>query len=268
MPATMVQHEEGFIACCSLCDSYFVLTTSLISPAHWRGRGGTKLLDERNERIQQRWALRRCLLLRCPTCVELITALPYLEWIETAVRDLDSLMPLSPCWLVKFEEDQPPPLYLDHHPRGEAGKPKWKLASGVGPAGLELDSSRSNRLWKPSLKQFGIVAQRYEQSLACRNGGASHHKERCSRVETALGSLTEAAADALAEAMHAARPLYESHRWETVAEQIDELVAAAEVTQRDADIAVRAGWSEKQRRQEESCARRDVAAAGLTVKAH
>jgi hypothetical protein len=38
------------------------------------------------------------------------------------------------------------------------GKPKWRLAQGVGPAGLEVDRSRTGRLHKPSLRMFGIDA--------------------------------------------------------------------------------------------------------------
>jgi hypothetical protein len=40
-------------------------------------------------------------------------------------------------------------------PRPVGGKPKWTLAQGVGPKTLELDHSRSNRIYKPSLR--GVI---------------------------------------------------------------------------------------------------------------
>lgn len=233
----MVQHEEGFIACCSLCDSYFVFTTGLISPSQWGGREGKANLDARNERTQLSWAAKRWSMLRCPTCVELISGLQFLDWLERHMRDMTILTPLSPCFVVGFEEHQPPPLFMDHHPSGEAGKPKWRLASGVGPAGLELDNSRSGRLWKPSLRAAGIDAPRYEASSAASIAGRDFHANVLLRVAAALEAASdadeeavEASFDALAETLHAARPLYAS--WPSMEERVEAIITAHE---RDVD---------------------------------
>ena len=58
------------------------------------------------------------------------------------------------------QDGQPPPLYMDFS-EGK-GKPKWKLVQGVGPPGLEIDSSRSGRLFKPNLRQYGIEGPMYK----------------------------------------------------------------------------------------------------------
>jgi hypothetical protein len=52
-----------------------------------------------------------------------------------------------------FDEDEGTPLYLNG---GGEGKLKWTLAQGVGPPTLELDKSKSGRVYKPTLRQFDI----------------------------------------------------------------------------------------------------------------
>ena len=44
-------------------------------------------------------------------------------------------------------------------------KPKWTLISGVGPGLLELDRSRSMRIYKLSLRAFGIETKTHPQHL-------------------------------------------------------------------------------------------------------
>lgn len=140
--------------------------------------------------------------LRCPTCIEATHGMRYAEWLAQGGLWAGALEPepesrpstnpngklhkvnritlatgdqsvLSPCEYVRFEQGQPPPLYMDAS-QGR-GKPKWKLVQGVGPPGLEVDSSRSGRLFKPSLRPFGIDAPMY-QPLAedCHRTGAEH----------------------------------------------------------------------------------------------
>jgi hypothetical protein len=57
---------------------------------------------------------------------------------------------------VSFEDGQPPPVYVDENAAKGGIKPRYRLVQGVGPAGLELDRSRTGRLHKPSLRPFGI----------------------------------------------------------------------------------------------------------------
>ena len=73
---------------------------------------------------------------------------------------------LSLVQFVSFDDEypspgsEPPPLFLDE--QGAPGKkPKWTLCQGVGPPALEVDSSRSGRIFKPSLRPFGIDRPMY-----------------------------------------------------------------------------------------------------------
>mgnify|MGYP006135929285 CR=1 FL=1 len=187
----MATLDEGVLMCCALCDSYFILITGGVTPAAWRGRNGTKALDERNHRAQLCWEEKRWALLRCATCVECLSGQAFLDWHQAAMRDTELLTPLSPCFAVTFDDAEPPPLFVDKQ-ASAGGKPKWTLASGVGPAGLELDSSRSNRLWKASLRPFGIEAPRYVPPAEL---DAGWHAEIVRRVEAALESLAAAERD-------------------------------------------------------------------------
>ena len=242
----MVLHEEGFVVNCCLCDSYFVLTTSLCAPAAYRGKAGREKLDDRNEKLQRQFAAKRWALLRCSACIELSSGTPFLDWMEQHARDQAVLTPFSPCFFVTFEEGELPPLYLDHKPAGEAGKPKWRLASGVGPAGLEMDSSKSGRLWKPSLKAVGIDAPRY--TAAETTGG--QHAEMVAQVEAAFAFMGERAST-LADALHACRPAFAPRNWTAVATQVESAVVESAAADRAAVKAERQGWSEKRRRHEE-----------------
>ena len=244
----MPLHEQGFIANCSLCDSYFVLTTSLFQPSLHRGRDGKKSLDNRNEKLQRQWEAKRWALLRCPTCVEISSDMKFLDWIEKHARSLQLLTPLSPCWIVSFEDDQPPPLFFDEKPAGEPGKPKWRLASGVGPAGLELDSSRSGRLWKPSLRAAGIDRPRY---AAVADADAAYHAGLMQRVETALVALGEHA-DVFAEEIHLNRPAFEPARFAAVAHGVDAACEQHAAAAAEAEREERQRWSEKRHKQESS----------------
>jgi hypothetical protein len=53
---------------------------------------------------------------------------------------------------VEVDEEEGPPLYLN---KKTEGKPKFTLCQGIGPRVLDVDRSRSNRIWKPSLVQYG-----------------------------------------------------------------------------------------------------------------
>ena len=241
----MVLHEEGFVVVCCLCDTYFVLTTGYVAPASYRGKAGTERLDTRNEQIQKDYAQRRWTMLRCPTCVEVTTGIAYLDWIEKHARNIDSLAPMSPCAFVTFDDEQPPPLYMDYKPAGEAGKPKWKLASGVGPAGLEMDNSKSGRIWKPSLRQVGIDAPRYSSDAA----DQEYHADILQRVETALAFLSQSdKVDDLYEMLRASRPCFSPQRWQSVVEAVGSAAEESDAVRISNERAQQLGWSEKRRR--------------------
>ena len=180
--------EEGFVVCCSLCDTYLVLIIGGVTPANWRGPL-RKALDDRNFKLQLEWERKGWCLARCPTCIECITGLTFSDWMEQHGRNFDSLTPLSPCRPVSFADDEPPALYVNQQ-ADPGAKPKWTLTSGIGPQGLELDQSRSGRVWKPSLRQAGITAPRYEPSAADRD--VALHEKIFRLVESALSSLLAA----------------------------------------------------------------------------
>lgn len=90
--------------------------------------------------------------------------------------------PLSLARGALFGDGELPPLYLDTRDSA-ATKPKWKLVSGVGPAGVELDKSRSGRLYKPSLRPVGITTPDYNKD---RTGTPQDHVHACQCVEKKL----------------------------------------------------------------------------------
>ena len=216
--------DEGVVCNCSLCDSYFVLITGGSNPADYRGKAGTKVKDDRNEKLQQRWGERGWLMLRCPTCVELASGLRYLDWMERHGHDFEMATPLSPCWAVSWAEGELPALFEDHRTDAGGGKPKWALASGVGPAGLELDASRSGRLWKSSLRPVGITAPRYDGD----EQDAAWHAEVVRQLDIAFATASVPVADSLAERLHAIRPAFGRDHWPQVSEEVAELVAMGE----------------------------------------
>jgi hypothetical protein len=67
-----------------------------------------------------------------------------MKFQEFVTTDKECIITL--CNFVKFEPDEDSPVYLNV---GEH-KPKWSLVCGVGPKMLELDSSKSGRLYKPA----------------------------------------------------------------------------------------------------------------------
>ena len=94
------------------------------------------------------------MMLACPTC----NAFAYrYELNQVAQGEFlrQGMAVLTPSVLVSFEDGQSPPLYRDEN-AGNDGKPRWRLCQGVGPAGLELDRSRTGRIHKPSLAPFGV----------------------------------------------------------------------------------------------------------------
>ena len=117
-----------------------------------------------------------------------------------------------------------------------------RLSSGVGPAGLELDSSRSGRLWKPSLRAAEVdVAPRYEASDAARRAGAAaHHAGVLRKVDLAL-SAPSVPADELAEALHAARPLFAPASWAALSEQVEAAARHVQATMGVPNVLVTIG---------------------------
>jgi hypothetical protein len=145
----------------------------------------------------------------CPTCVEATHGMRYAEWVSRggvfAASGRHTLEPepepeaagasagsgggddvaLSLVEYVRFDEEEPPPLFLDE--QGTPGKkPKWTLCQGVGPPALEVDSSRSGRVFKPSLRPFGISRPIYQPLDPACTTTPSEHREVCAAVFDAV----------------------------------------------------------------------------------
>ncbi|KAK3283882.1 hypothetical protein CYMTET_8433 [Cymbomonas tetramitiformis] len=116
---------------------------------HFKGREGTRLLEDELERIQLERNRSGLLHLPCPTCAELVHGKRYQEYIAS----VEDEVVLAPSRLIGFE-GEPPPLYMNAAPPEKA--PKWTISQGLGPKSLELDKSRSGRIYKPTLRQYGV----------------------------------------------------------------------------------------------------------------
>lgn len=138
-------HDVGVIVLCAMCDSYFLVTITSVEYKCFKGKKGTLALESYFEKLQNKLEQDRYAQMRCPTCMECITGKSYTEWIESGEP-----AHLSLVRFVTFDAAEPPPLYADEVNGG--GKPKWSLAQGIGPRTLEMDKSRSNRLYKPALR--------------------------------------------------------------------------------------------------------------------
>lgn len=144
---------------CALCDSYALLTLGLLPDRKLaRGIKGKKAYEDLLEDFQERLApVHKTFLLACVTCNAFASASDPEKGFDQVKQGeylRDGLAVLTPCDLVVFDDQELPPVYRDE--ASEGGKPKWRLAQGVGPAGLELDRTRTGRLFKPSLRPFGI----------------------------------------------------------------------------------------------------------------
>ena len=201
----MSARDEACVFRCALDDTYFVAVTGTVELKQFRGKQGKAAYDERNAARQR--ALPPWELLRCPSCVELCSNQSYEAWLRDCDRET-ARTPLSPCFAVSFEEGEPPPMFVDRKNK-PGGKPKYELASGVGPGGLEIDGSYSGRIWKPSLKLVGIDRPRYEQQQQPgTQRSAEEHAAMQSAAETALCRLAPPEAEALARKLEAACPAY------------------------------------------------------------
>lgn len=145
------QRELGTIHRCLVCDTYAIHILKTVPAATaFPGKAGSEKFYNLLYDIQEELCKSKILFLACPTCAEIYHKISFSQY--TADRTTDAV--LTPCSITKFEEDQFAPLYLNASPADK--KPKWTLSQGVGPRTLELDNSHSGRLYKPTLRQYGI----------------------------------------------------------------------------------------------------------------
>ncbi|KAL0490454.1 hypothetical protein AKO1_009537 [Acrasis kona] len=149
--------EIAMIGNCMMCDSFFVNVVGIVDLAENRGAKGKDVLSEQYESVQNKYT-DKPELLHCPTCTELVYGIRFQEFV---VSDKDCVITLSN--FMKFDEEEASPVYINS---GEH-KPKYTLVYGVGPKMLELDSSKSGRLYKPSfraLKLPGLSTKPFENT--------------------------------------------------------------------------------------------------------
>ena len=152
--------EGAAISNCLLCDSYALLTLGLLPDRKLaRGIKGRAAHEDLLEEFQEKHALKDVtFFLACPTCNAFASASDPNQGFDQVKHGAylrDGLAELTPCHLVVFDDEELPPVYRNEE--SDAGrKPRWRLAQGVGPAGLELDRTRTGRLHKNSLRPFGI----------------------------------------------------------------------------------------------------------------
>jgi hypothetical protein len=219
-----LEHDLGIIFVCAMCESYFVLGVTSVDYTKYRGREGTRQLEEYYMSIQTRHEQQKWAFQRCPTCIECATGKRYLDWLASTEPAI-----LTLCRAASFEDGQPPPLYIQE----TVGKDRWTLAQGVGPKTLELDKSRSGRLYKPAIRNVlpDSAAPMYTPSDAAGSGGPTAHASMLSAVEAALSRTAKQGsnyADALAESLLQCSPVFT--KWAAASEALDaaEAVALAE----------------------------------------
>jgi hypothetical protein len=222
-----LEHDVGIIYVCAMCESYFVLDMTSVDYTEFRGREGTRQLEDYYMKLQTQYEQQRWAMQRCPTCIESATGKSYSDWLSSAQPAI-----LSLCRAAVFEEGEPPPLYVQE----TAGRNRWSLAQGVGPKTLEMDRSRSGRLYKPALRGVISTSSLAPYSATEASGGAQGHAHMLDAVEAALARAARCGngeADALAAKLVQCSPAFVN--WDNASEVLAAAAAAAEAWPETAD---------------------------------
>ena len=152
--------EGAAVSNCLLCDSYALLTLGLLPDRKVaRGIKGKAAHEDLLEAFQEKRALKNhTFFLACATCNAFASASDPNQGFDQVKQGeylRSRLAVLTPCHLVVFDDEELPPVYRNEESDAKR-KPRWRLAQGVGPAGLELDRTRTGRLHKTSLRPVGI----------------------------------------------------------------------------------------------------------------
>eukprot|EP01104_Vermistella_antarctica_P007215 TRINITY_DN1797_c1_g1_i1.p1 TRINITY_DN1797_c1_g1~~TRINITY_DN1797_c1_g1_i1.p1 ORF type:complete len:269 (+),score=51.02 TRINITY_DN1797_c1_g1_i1:469-1275(+) len=192
-----MKRDVAAVGNCVMCDTYFVMVVTTVDLNDYRGRKGTRSLEEVLFQVQETLCseTHTCPFLPCPTCIELVYNMPFSQWQagnEEAV--------LAPCLYVRFDPEESTPLYINNAKNQEVGKPKYNLIQGVGPQTLELDRSVSGRLWKPSLPIDKPVDMTYVNLL--RDASSWHPARYRAMCDGAVEALNLAQTAATFEAVY------------------------------------------------------------------
>eukprot|EP01114_Cavostelium_apophysatum_P024101 TRINITY_DN9335_c0_g1_i1.p1 TRINITY_DN9335_c0_g1~~TRINITY_DN9335_c0_g1_i1.p1 ORF type:complete len:221 (-),score=9.70 TRINITY_DN9335_c0_g1_i1:40-702(-) len=207
--------DIGIVANCLFCDSYFVLTVSALDLSDYSDNYGKENLQRLFAKYQERFAKREELVC-CSLCMEAAgksSADNESSYVEECVLCL--------CRIVEFGMTLP--LYLNE--ANSESKSEWKIIAGHGPAVLEMDSSRSNLIWKKSLSTWGNVLSVYDvrsrsqkDHLYIINTAMEAYQTICAMSEQQKFEFK--AAD-LMERCWSSRPLFQS--WNNFAEELENI---------------------------------------------
>eukprot|EP01060_Flectonema_neradi_P025800 TRINITY_DN34633_c0_g1_i1.p1 TRINITY_DN34633_c0_g1~~TRINITY_DN34633_c0_g1_i1.p1 ORF type:complete len:308 (+),score=34.48 TRINITY_DN34633_c0_g1_i1:43-966(+) len=150
----MAPRSVATVVECLMCKSHLALKIAVLDPESFR----PILSFENPADLQSDWLVdhqekitkRQYTTAICPYCVSIGQGLNWAQWLESHE---DAYLQI--VRFVEFEEGEGAPLYLNDAPK-TANKPKWKICQGVGPQTLELDSSRSYKIYKKSYRGSGL----------------------------------------------------------------------------------------------------------------
>ena len=174
----MGPREIAVVGECLFCSSHVVFPVALMCPDRFQAPSRKKaaaLQEEWLEDLQALVTRRAVVSMPCPYCVALLTGQPYAEWRDSvggwsaaadagpsaAASSGDALSalpstPLLPFRYVAYDVGEDPALYVNTADACCPGKKKWALCQGVGPQTLDLDRSRSGKVYKKSYRGSGL----------------------------------------------------------------------------------------------------------------
>ena len=179
---------------CLMCRSHMALKITVLDPNSFKpilsSENPAELQSDWLIEIQENITKRKYTSAICPYCVGIGHGLKWSEWLESTEEAYLQLVKF-----VEFEEGEGPPLYINDAPQ-TSNKPKWKICQGVGPQVLELDSSRSNKIYKKSYRGSGLdglfidsVEIRVMSGADVSLPTASEFRLLCSNIQKALWNL-------------------------------------------------------------------------------
>ena len=145
-----MKHQVGALARCLLCDSYMMVVIDMLEFAD-SSKKGNQSRTEWLEALQAELSRAQYTLHPCPSCTELVSGQRWGQWLDS--KDEPTISVVQWVCFEGLREDLP--VYVNRRPADV--KPNWVLGQGVGPKSVELDNSRSGRLHKPAMAQFGIA---------------------------------------------------------------------------------------------------------------
>eukprot|EP01080_Neovahlkampfia_damariscottae_P010616 gene10616-3239_t len=238
--------QLGMICNCLLCDTYFMECIDTIEPKEL-----TKDTKQEKFITLQTKLTEKMDFQSCPTCNELCYDMKFQDFLSTEKETI-----LSPCIPVLFidqkeihkkkkilkientkmnefelfeenptdkekeyeeveieEIDDGIPIYIN---MTESMKPKWTLAFGLGPTRIELDSSKSGRIYKPFLRQFGLDGTPYQNE---KNFTSYEFTEMNTKILKCYQKVKRNFIDQFNDELKKIKPVYDN--WDEIKEKVE-----------------------------------------------